>query len=213
MLEWMFVVHGGTRQGEREAWWTWITVKWKWTWSCDLLRVGLNDLEDIISESHAHHTFNINIDLDNHDDSNGYSRSSRCNVWARYVFLILSLALLKFNIYKRQSTLTMTWQVTGERDLLIFNLGRGTFNISFCTIEEGIFEVKATAGDTHLGGEDFDNHLVNHSAQEFQHKTRKVSLFFMLPELSINILFRSLLRLSCCPPQFSPTFYAHHHVH
>ena len=159
-------------------------------------------------------TFNINVDSDNHDDnSNGCSRSLRHNVWARYAFLILSLALLTFNIYRRQSTLTLTRQVTGERDLLIFNLGRGTFNVSFHTIEEGIFEVKATAGDTHLGGEDFDNHLVNHSAQEFQCKTRKVSLFFMLPELSINILFRSLLRLSCCPPQFAPTFYAHHHVH
>ena len=156
---------------------------------------------------------NINIDSDNHDDSNGYSRSSRRNVWARYGFLIFSLALLTCNIYKRQSTLTMTRQVTGERDLLIFNLGRGTFNVSFRTIEEEIFEVKATAGDTHLGGEDFDNHLVNHSAQEFQCKTRKVSLFFMLPELSINILFRSFLRPSCCSPQFAPTFYAHHHVH
>ncbi|KAF7119188.1 hypothetical protein CNMCM5793_008932 [Aspergillus hiratsukae] len=50
----------------------------------------------------------------------------------------------------------------GERNVLIFDLGGGTFDVSLLTIEEGIFEVKATAGDTHLGGEDFDNRLVNH---------------------------------------------------
>lgn len=49
----------------------------------------------------------------------------------------------------------------GEQNVLIFDLGGGTFDVSLLTIEEGIFEVKATAGDTHLGGEDFDNRLVN----------------------------------------------------
>merc|ERR1712137_651157 len=49
-----------------------------------------------------------------------------------------------------------------ERNVMIFDLGGGTFDVSLLTIEEGIFEVKATAGDTHLGGEDFDNRLVNH---------------------------------------------------
>jgi molecular chaperone DnaK (HSP70) len=48
-------------------------------------------------------------------------------------------------------------KVVGERNVLIFDLGGGTFDVSLLTIEEGIFEVKATAGDTHLGGEDFDN--------------------------------------------------------
>ncbi len=43
--------------------------------------------------------------------------------------------------------------------MLIFDLGGGTFDVSLLTIDEGIFEVKATAGDTHLGGEDFDNRL------------------------------------------------------
>merc|ERR1711916_225234 len=47
-----------------------------------------------------------------------------------------------------------------EKTVLIFDLGGGTFDVSLLTIEEGIFEVKATAGDTHLGGEDFDNRLV-----------------------------------------------------
>ncbi|THW57628.1 heat shock 70 kDa protein [Aureobasidium pullulans] len=53
-------------------------------------------------------------------------------------------------------------KVEGERNVLIFDLGGGTFDVSLLTIEEGIFEVKSTAGDTHLGGEDFDNRLVNH---------------------------------------------------
>uniref|UniRef100_A0A452Z9J5 Heat shock protein 70 n=1 Tax=Aegilops tauschii subsp. strangulata TaxID=200361 RepID=A0A452Z9J5_AEGTS len=48
---------------------------------------------------------------------------------------------------------------TGEKNVLIFDLGGGTFDVSLLTIEEGIFEVKATAGDTHLGGEDFDNRM------------------------------------------------------
>jgi heat shock 70kDa protein 1/2/6/8 len=55
----------------------------------------------------------------------------------------------------------------GERNILIFDLGGGTFDVSLLTIEEGIFEVKATAGDTHLGGEDFDNRLVEYCAGEF----------------------------------------------
>lgn len=64
-------------------------------------------------------------------------------------------------------------KVTGERNVLIFDLGGGTFDVSLLTIEEGIFEVKATAGDTHLGGEDFDNRLVNHFIQEFKRKNKK----------------------------------------
>ncbi|KAL4576331.1 hypothetical protein LXL04_012423 [Taraxacum kok-saghyz] len=62
---------------------------------------------------------------------------------------------------------------SGEKNVLIFDLGGGTFDVSLLTIEEGIFEVKATAGDTHLGGEDFDNRLVNHFVQEFKRKNKK----------------------------------------
>eukprot|EP00958_Prasinococcus_capsulatus_P015955 scaffold1745_cov358-Prasinococcus_capsulatus_cf.AAC.1 len=60
-----------------------------------------------------------------------------------------------------------------EKNVLIFDLGGGTFDVSLLTIEDGIFEVKATAGDTHLGGEDFDNRLVNHFVQEFKRKNKK----------------------------------------
>nr|WBV73500.1 allergen [Blomia tropicalis] len=61
----------------------------------------------------------------------------------------------------------------GEKNVLIFDLGGGTFDVSILTIEDGIFEVKSTAGDTHLGGEDFDNRLVNHFIQEFKRKHKK----------------------------------------
>jgi len=62
---------------------------------------------------------------------------------------------------------------TGERNVLIFDLGGGTFDVSVLTIEDGIFEVKSTAGDTHLGGEDFDNRMVNHFVAEFKRKHKK----------------------------------------
>merc|ERR1711981_1403353 len=62
---------------------------------------------------------------------------------------------------------------TAESNILIFDLGGGTFDVSILTIEDGIFEVKSTAGDTHLGGEDFDNRMVNHFVQEFKRKHKK----------------------------------------
>merc|ERR1712167_121101 len=60
----------------------------------------------------------------------------------------------------------------GEKNVLIFDLGGGTFDVSLLTIEDGIFEVKATAGDTHLGGEDFDNRVVDFCMQDFKRKNR-----------------------------------------
>jgi len=61
----------------------------------------------------------------------------------------------------------------GEMNVLIFDLGGGTFDVSLLTIEDGIFEVKATAGDTHLGGEDFDNRLVQFCVDDFKKRHRK----------------------------------------
>jgi L1 cell adhesion molecule like protein len=58
----------------------------------------------------------------------------------------------------------------GETNVLIFDLGGGTFDVSLLTLDEGIFEVKATAGDTHLGGEDFDNRMVSYFVEEFKRK-------------------------------------------
>jgi len=80
-------------------------------------------------------------------------------------------------------------KTVGERNILIFDLGGGTFNVSLLTIEEGIFEVKATTSDTHLGGEDFDNTLVNHFVQEFKRKNKK--------DLSSNPHALRRLRTAC----------------
>merc|ERR1711941_157209 len=60
-----------------------------------------------------------------------------------------------------------------ETNVLIFDLGGGTFDVSILTLDDGIFEVKATAGDTHLGGEDFDNRMVDHFTKEFLRKHKK----------------------------------------
>ncbi|BFU23490.1 heat shock protein 70 family [Entamoeba histolytica] len=62
---------------------------------------------------------------------------------------------------------------SGEKKVLIFDLGGGTFDVSVLAIEEGVFEVKATNGDTHLGGEDFDNRLVKYFIGEFERKYKK----------------------------------------
>merc|ERR1712093_897392 len=61
----------------------------------------------------------------------------------------------------------------GEQNVLIFDLGGGTFDVSLLNIDDGIFEVKATAGDTHMGGEDFDNRLLQHFISEFKRKSKK----------------------------------------
>merc|ERR1712036_215792 len=76
-----------------------------------------------------------------------------------------------------------------EQNVLIFDLGGGTFDVSILAIEEGIFEVKSTAGDTHLGGEDFDNRLVNHFQQEFKRKHKK--------DMSANKRSLRRLRTAC----------------
>ena len=62
-------------------------------------------------------------------------------------------------------------QTSGEKNILIFDLGGGTFDVSLLVIERGIFEVKATNGNTHLGGEDFDVKMVNFCVDDFKRKT------------------------------------------
>ena len=76
-----------------------------------------------------------------------------------------------------------------EKNVLIFDLGGGTFDVSLLNIDEGIFEVRATAGDTHLGGEDFDNRMVEHFKAEFKRKHRK--------DISSNKRSMRRLRTSC----------------
>jgi L1 cell adhesion molecule like protein len=61
----------------------------------------------------------------------------------------------------------------GERNILIFDFGGGTFDVTVLTVDDGVFEVKATGGDSHLGGEDVDSRLVEHCVQEFKRKHKK----------------------------------------
>jgi L1 cell adhesion molecule like protein len=68
---------------------------------------------------------------------------------------------------------TSTTPQKKEHNVLIFDLGGGTFDVSLLTIEDGIFEVKATAGNTHLGGEDFDARMVQHFVTEIKKKYQK----------------------------------------
>ena len=77
----------------------------------------------------------------------------------------------------------------GEQNVLIFDLGGGTFDVSILTIEDGIFEVKSTAGDTHLGGEDFDSRMVTFFVSEFKRKHKK--------DLSTNKRAVRRLRTAC----------------
>merc|ERR1711861_54534 len=59
---------------------------------------------------------------------------------------------------------------SGEKNILVFDLGGGTFDVSLLTIDNGVFEVIATSGDTHLGGEDFDNRVIQHLLKVFKRK-------------------------------------------
>jgi heat shock protein 1/8 len=76
-----------------------------------------------------------------------------------------------------------------EQNILIFDLGGGTFDVSLLEIDDGVFEVKATAGDTHLGGEDFDSRMVNHFVDEFKRKHKK--------DLTTNKRSLKRLRTAC----------------
>jgi len=87
--------------------------------------------------------------------------------------------------------LNKSTQSKGEKNVLIFDLGGGTFDVSLLTLDEGVFEVKATAGDTHLGGEDFDNRLVDYCVQEFKRKNKSAG------DVTKNARALRRLRTSC----------------
>ena len=61
---------------------------------------------------------------------------------------------------------------SGSKNVVIFDLGGGTFDVSLLQVEDGIFEVRATSGDTHLGGQDFDNRVVEWAMEEFKRKSK-----------------------------------------
>jgi heat shock protein 1/8 len=78
---------------------------------------------------------------------------------------------------------------TGEQHVLIFDLGGGTFDVSVLNIDDGVFEVLSTAGNTHLGGEDFDSRLVDHFAKEFRRKHKM--------DLTVSERAKRRLRSAC----------------
>nr|GEZ62666.1 heat shock cognate 70 kDa protein 2-like [Tanacetum cinerariifolium] len=78
-----------------------------------------------------------------------------------------------FNESHMQATKDAGASNVGEKNVVIFDLGGGTFDASLLTIKDGIFEVKLTTGDTHLGGEDFDNNTMNHFVQKCKRKHNK----------------------------------------
>ena len=87
-----------------------------------------------------------------------------------------------------------------ERNVLIYDLGGGTFDVTLMTIEDGVFEVKATAGDTHLGGEDLDHRLMEHCMSEFKKNIKKTLVVikdhcvdYKLHVRTLKKLFRHLL--------------------
>lgn len=65
---------------------------------------------------------------------------------------------------------------SGEKNIVVFDLGGGTFDVSLLTIDNGVFEVVATAGDTHLGGEDFDQRVTEHFVKIFKKKNKGVDI-------------------------------------
>ncbi|XP_031485421.1 heat shock cognate 70 kDa protein-like isoform X2 [Nymphaea colorata] len=77
----------------------------------------------------------------------------------------------------------------GKKNILVFDLGGGTFDVSILTMEKGTFEVKATGGDTHLGGEDFDNRMVDYFVEQIKRKHKK--------DISTNHKALRSLRLHC----------------
>lgn len=81
----------------------------------------------------------------------------------------------------------------GTKKVLVFDLGGGTFDVSVLEIEDGVFEVKATHGDTHLGGQDFDNKLVTWCFKEFKRKNKNVDMEKMMN----NVRVKRRLQTAC----------------
>ena len=81
--------------------------------------------------------------------------------------------VLLTNLLPQQLHMDWITKKDGERNIIIFDVGGGTLDVTLLSIDEGIFEVKATSGDSRLGGEDFDNNMVQHFVEEFSKKHHK----------------------------------------
>ena len=86
---------------------------------------------------------------------------------------------------------------SNKKNILVFDLGGGTFDVSLLTIDDGLFEVKATAGDTHLGGEDFDNKLVDYCLKEFLKQVKKSNSKIKPSDIKKDAKVLRRLRTAC----------------
>ncbi|ORX75413.1 hsp71-like protein [Anaeromyces robustus] len=117
------------------------------------------------------------------NDSQRQATNDACHIAGLNVLRIIdesTVAAVAYGIDNRSE---------GIKNVLIFDLGGGTFSVSLLTIDDGIIEVLATAGDNHLGGEDFDNRLVKHLSLEFKRKYKK--------DISTNPKSLRRLRTAC----------------
>ena len=80
-------------------------------------------------------------------------------------------------------------KIEGECNVLVYDLGGGSLDVTVMTIEDGIFEIKSTCGNTSLGGTDFDQKMVMHFIQEFKNKYRR--------DISVDVRAVSRLRIAC----------------
>src|SRR5258708_20683639 len=81
--------------------------------------------------------------------------------------------LTVFRIVNEPTAATIAYSLDkkgSESQIIVYDLGGGTFDVSLLSIDDGVFEVLATAGDTHLGGEDFDNHVIDHFNKMYKEK-------------------------------------------
>lgn len=87
----------------------------------------------------------------------------------------------------------------GEKNVLVFDLGGGTFDVSLLTIDNGVFEVVATNGDTHLGGEDFDQRVMDHFIKLYKKKKGKVihnQILYVEQYVYLKTIIKLFLRIS-----------------
>lgn len=84
----------------------------------------------------------------------------------------------------RSSALESNWLLCR---IAVYDLGGGTFDISVLEIQKGVFEVKSTNGDTFLGGEDFDQHLLKHIVKEFKREVEKSSRAVLLECIGLSV--------------------------
>lgn len=93
-----------------------------------------------------------------------------------FKFIVSWRSYLDFRYRHRRTAAAIAYGLDkkdGEKNILVFDLGGGTFDVSLLTIDNGVFEVVATNGDTHLGGEDFDQRVMDHFIKLYKKKTGK----------------------------------------